>query len=352
MINLDEILKSREFTISGPPPAENTVFRIDFESIGSLGDYVMITGRPKAGKTKFLSGAMAAAISGTEVFGMSIRLPEGKKQVAHFDTEQGKRSHYNCLDLMIKLLNIPSLPDHFKSYHLRQDNGGDIIKVVDHYLKTHPQTGCIFIDGLLDLISSFNDETTSKGVVNWLKKITELYNVLLVAVIHRSLTVNKSIGHLGSSADRAAQSVLTVEKNTDTFQYVLKPELLRDAASFDPVAIYYNKSISMWEKTPYIDTGKQAVTPYQKPDMTPVINKRKTLDDYTHAAHAASVPLVFEGTNLLTDLQLNERIGKVYEFSRGYSIRCKKILASERLIWQVPEGWTNNPQAKLFTIAD
>lgn len=349
--DINQLLELREFSVNGPPPPEDIVFRVEFQTIGSLGDYVMITGRPKAGKTKFLSGAMAAAVSKQEVFGMRIKLPENKCRVAHFDTEQGRRSHYNCLTLMLKLMNISEMPDHFKSYHLRQDAGPSIIKIIDHYLDRFPDTGCIFVDGLLDLISSFNDETTSKSVVNWLKKITEVNNILLIAVLHRSMSVNKSIGHLGSSADRAAQSVLVVDKNKETRQYVLKSEYLRDGDDFTPVAIHYNKDISTWEQTAYIEESKEQGTRnkgYTLPDMTPNINTRKLLDDYTHSEHVARIPLVFSAGPILTDLQINEQIGKVYEFGRNYSVKCKKILESESLIWKVPTGWTNTNQAKLF----
>lgn len=341
--DIGKLLLDREFKAEGEPPPEEIVFRIEFQTIGSLGDYALITGRPKAGKTKYLAGAMAAAVSRKDTFGMKIRLPDNKRRVVHWDTEQGKRSHFNCLKLMLDLAGLPHTPDYFKSYHCRQDNAAQIIAMIDHYIRLYPDTGIMFLDGLLDLIDSFNDEKHSKFLVNWLKRITEANNLLIIAILHRSMSVDKSIGHLGSSADRAAQSVLIVEKNKETKQYILKAEYLRDGDDFTPVAIYYNKQMNLWEQTDYIDDA-----PDQQPSRS-VTMKRKAYE-FTTDEHTALCYSLFTSDPVQSYDALLQRIKEVYGVGRSWAVECVKILEKENLVWRVPEGFTNIRQGKIFKV--
>lgn len=242
---------------------------------------------------------------------------------------------------MLDLCGMAAAPEYFKSYHCRQDSAAQIIALIDHYLKIFPDTGIMFLDGLLDLIDSFNDEKHSKFLVNWLKRITEANNLLIIAILHRSMSVDKSIGHLGSSADRAAQSVLIVEKNRETKQYILKPEYLRDGDDFTPIAIYYNKQLSIWQQTDYIDTSEAP-----KP-QTANLNKRRPFE-YSHDEHAGQVYSLFSVDTILSYDNLLQRIREVYGVGKGWAIDCVKILEKDNLIWRVPEGFTNIRQGKIF----
>lgn len=338
-INIAELLKAREFDPRQEPPREEVVFRIDFQTIGSLGDYALLTGRPKAGKTKYLSGAIASALSREEIFGMHIKLPDGKRRVVHFDTEQGRRSHFNVLSLARQLMNADELPDYFKSYHCRQDGPAQIIAMVDYYLTQYPDTGLVFLDGLLDCIESFNDEKHSKALVNWLKKITEANNVLLIGVLHRSLSADKSIGHLGSSADRAAQSVLIVEKNKETRQYLLKAEYLRDADDFKPIAIYYNKQMSIWEQTDYIE---EAETPIRG-------GKSKARPgELDISEHQRNCREIFNRQIVQPYEMLIDNIVQVYATGKPWAKEAVQHLIREKVIFYSDEGYTMERQAKLF----
>lgn len=339
-----QLLNAREFHADQPPPPEQVIFRIEFQTIGSLGDYALLTGRPKAGKTKYLSGAMAAAISSQDVFGMSIKLPPGKTRVVHFDTEQGKRSHYNVLNLTQRLSNADKMPDHFKSYHCRQDSPRTIIAMIEYYLGQFPDTGLVVLDGLLDCIESFNDEKASKALVNWLKKITEANNTFLLGVLHRSMSADKSIGHLGSSADRAAQSVLIVEKNKDTKQYLLKAEYLRDADDFKPIAIIYNKQLNLWEQTDYIDDPQAAQGPKVKN-----MNKRRP-GEYELTEHIANTTRIFNSQKVQDYDSLLQRIREVYGVGRNWAIECVRELERLQQVFRTEDGFTNQQQGKMFKV--
>lgn len=341
--DIQKLLQSRRFDAAQEPPKEEIIFRIDFQTIGSLGDYCLLTGRPKAGKTKYLAGAMAAAISRKEVFGLRIKLPDNKRRVVHWDTEQGKRSHYNLLQLMGALADMPA-PDYFDSFHCRQDGAREIMMMIEYYLNTYPDTGILFIDGLLDLIANFNDVMDSKKLVDWLKRITESKNVHIIAIVHRSMSVDKSIGHLGSTLDRAAQSVLIVEKVKETKQYILRPEYLRDADDFTPRAIYYNKQLEIWEQTEYIDGNTAG--PAGGARITNAL-KRKP-QDYEISQHMAYVSQIFNSNEFKSYNDLRQDIRELYNVGRDWAGDCIKHLMSINLIWRTDNGYTNRNQTKLF----
>jgi len=336
--DLYKLLQATQFDATADPPKEQVVFRIQFKTIGSLGDFILFSGRPKSGKTKYLSGCMAAAISRSTVFDMQIRLPEEKRKVVHFDTEQGKYSHWKMMQLILQLANLQQWPDNFKSYRCRSVAPAQILALVECALQHDPNIGIVYLDGLLDTIESMNDEKHSSHIKRWLKRITEDYNVLLAGVIHRGFSNDKSIGQIGSEGERAAQTVLLIEKNKDTRQYIMRAEYMRDDDEFAPVAIWYNKQLSLWEQTDYIDDGQE---------KTPGSLKRKP-HEYDISEHSANTVRIFNSGKLQNYKQLCSRICEVYGVGGQFAKEVVKILEKENLIWRLEDGnFTNIRQAKL-----
>jgi len=191
-LEIKDLLFSRRFDAEQEPPKEEIIFRIDFQTIGSLGEYSLITGRPKAGKSKYLAGAIASAISREQVFGMTFKLPDHKRRVVHFDTEQGKRSHYNLLRLVCALAKMP-MPENFDSFHCRQDNATNIMLMIDYYLKTNTESEMTeLLSGLpsevaIDIIGEIPD--VSGYHVN-VRVMTELEDWQEAGLEAHSVTVN------------------------------------------------------------------------------------------------------------------------------------------------------------------
>lgn len=336
-----QLLKQVQFDPTHPAPVEQVVFRIDFKTIGSLGDFILFSGRPKSGKTKFLSGSIAAAISRLEVFGMNIKLPEHKKKVAHFDTEQGKYSHFKMMQLIAQLAGLEGLPEHFNSYRCRTIAPAQILAITEAYLQMTPDCGIVYLDGLLDVVDSMNDEKHSSYIKNWLKRITEQYNVLLAGVIHRGFSSDKSIGQIGSAGERAAQSVLLIEKNKETKQYILRGEYMRDDDDFEPIAIMYNKQLNLWQQCDYIADDQQP--------GRPVSLKRKPYE-YDISEHTANVVRIFNSQSLHSYKSLIQRIVEVYGVGQQWAKSCVPILESNQLIFSTPDGFTNIRQGRLLKI--
>lgn len=333
-----ELLQARRYNPDTPPPPEQVVFRIDFQNIGSLGNFITITGLPKAGKSKFISGIIAAAIKKVDIFRLTMKLPDGKDRIGHFDTEQSLHDYYRQIEL-IKELSHETTLKKFDSFNTREDGPRENMQMIEFYLSANPDCGLLIIDGLLDLLLSFNDEGTSKEVINFLKRWTKEYNVLLISILHRSKTGGSSMGHLGSAADRAAQSILIVEKDKENNCYVLRPEYLRSADDFSPVAIHYNKSLEQWEETEYHEATQEG-------------GSKKALKamphEYTEDAHRDEIRRIFARAPYQKYDQLLQNIIEIYAVSREWARLAIKHFIKEGWIFYTTDGYTNESQAKLF----
>lgn len=340
---LRKLLLELEFDPAAPAPVEQVVFRIQFKTIGSMGDFMIFSGRQKAGKSKYVSGAIAAGISRQDVFSMSIRLPEHRNKIAHFDTEQGKTDHFRMMQLIKDLSGLDELPARFKSYRCRSLEGRHILSLVETYLQLNQDCGMVFLDGLLDTIASMNDEKHSSFLKDWLKRITEQYNILLAGVIHRGFAADKSIGQIGSATDRAAQSVLKIEKNKETKQYVMTSEYLRSADDIDPIAVMYNQQMQTWEETMYID------------EATAGPNKARNDKRRPHQLDISELVTlnvrIFNTQTVLTYKQLVEFIKQETGAGQQWAKECIPVLLRENLMWRVgTDEFTNIRQGKLLKV--
>lgn len=335
--NYTELLQQRRYDPNKQPPKEQVVFLIDSKNIGTLQNFVTITGMQKSGKTTFMSAMLAAAITGEEKIRIRIKLPAEKYKVSYWDTEQGDYDFYKTIDRVKSFCNTDELPAHFDSYNVREDDPADILPLIDEYLKNSPRCGLLVIDGILDLINSFNDEAESKRLVNFLKKITKKGDLLCICTLHKGKTTSNTLGHLGSMADRAAQSVLQVEKNKDKGTFILKADYLRSADDIDPIEIHFNKNNNTWEETFYNPEQDAKVKPLQ---LRP--------QDFSRDQHTMCLIRVFSLQEFYSYKDLVQNIKEEYGYGDNWAKDCIKYLKTEGMLFKTIEGYTNRQQQKLF----
>jgi hypothetical protein len=233
-----EKLIKRKYKRNFNPPQEDILFSIQEKTIGCTQSFVCFQGLPKQGKSLFITSAIASAFTTWDIFGMKLNFPANRKRLCYIDTESSEYDFYKVLARIEKQILSP-LPETFDSFLFREDAPKDIMDMVDEYLVTNNDCSILVIDGILDLISDFNSVTESFMLVQWLKKITKIHNLLVLIVLHQSKRDKLSLGHIGSFLDRKSQSVLSVEKNAETKTIDLAPIFLRSADSFNPVSIQY-----------------------------------------------------------------------------------------------------------------
>ena len=241
LIDYNKLLLQREFNKDIVPSAEVVCLKIEDKIIGTIGNYVVYSGLPKTGKSFFIAATIASSFLHPDQtnFGIKLTTFPGRPKIAYFDTESSQYDNYQQIQKICKLGLKTTLPENIKAYNTREDNPEDILKLIETFLDSAPECSILFIDGLLDLCYNYNDETETRKLTNWLKKITKIYNILVITVLHTSKGSFETLGHLGSNTDRWAQSTLTVEKDKQTKQMILKPKFLRSSDDFDPIAINY-----------------------------------------------------------------------------------------------------------------
>jgi hypothetical protein len=258
-LTITELLAKRQYNPDYIPNKEDIVFTIGSKHTGSLSNFITLSGLPKAGKSTFVSAIVASAFVPYEVFSMKIHLPKDRKKICYFDTESSDYDFYRQINKIKGFAELSALPDWFNAYQVREDASSQIRKMIEAYLSENPDCSVIIIDGLLDLLVNYNDERESSLLTKWLKKITKVYNVLLITVLHQSKSNLSTTGHIGSASDRFAQSTLDIVKEKEKNCYVLTSRFMRSDMDFEPITLMnFNGVFQQVETEIKKETGKKA----------------------------------------------------------------------------------------------
>ena len=248
--NLSERLFSADY-IPSPDPQ---IITIKDKLIATTCNYVVYSGLPKTGKSTFISGLIASAFLPYPIFSQKIYLPENRKKIALFDTEMSFYDLHKSRQRISKFADrsIEGLSERLDIFSLREDPPHIIRDFIENYLKLTPICSVLIIDGFLDLCMNYNDEIETRAVTNWLKRLTKIYDICIVGVLHLSKNGGETLGHLGSNTDRWAQSTITIKRDKTNNQLIMEPKFLRSSDDFEPVAITWDQQLNKWNESEYI----------------------------------------------------------------------------------------------------
>lgn len=215
MQNTLEQLNLRRAKENYQPPQENSILTIQGQSIGNTQSFVCFQGLPKAGKSLFVTTTIASAFHTEGLFGIKLEPIDNRPKIAFFDTESSETDFYKIINRINYQIGTQSLPINIDMFLCREDPHSEIIKMINVYLQNNADCSVLIIDGIADLLQNFNDVVESNALIQWLKQITKIYNLLVICVLHLTKKDKMSLGHLGSFMDRKAQSVLICEKKDD-----------------------------------------------------------------------------------------------------------------------------------------
>ena len=247
---IEQQLQDRSYKRGFVPKEQQNVFTIGGSIIGSLQNFIVFSGLPKAGKSTFLHGAIASNYIPAGLFSMNMNLPIDRKGICYIDTESGEYDFYSNIMRIRNMSTRIVLPDDFYSYRFRDCNPVEILYYIEYLLTNNQNISVMVVDGLLDLLLNYNDEVESRKLINWLKKITTQHNILLIGVVHTGKKDGLTLGHFGSMVDRYCQSVLMIEKDSKNDLFELKPKLLRSSGDFEPIKIKYVAGQYEWVNQP------------------------------------------------------------------------------------------------------
>jgi hypothetical protein len=298
------------------PPQEQILFTIQGQNIGSIQNYCIISGLPKSGKSTFTTSIVASAFHTYDIFDMKLQTLPKRPKILYIDTESSEFDFYKHMARIKNVGNIDELPSFFDSFCLRKESPETIKLMIKAYLENTPECSIIILDGLLDIVMNYNDEVECRKVVNWIKEITTVNNLLLIGILHTGKNEGKTLGHLGSNTDRWAQSTLSVRKE-ENGTFVLEPKFLRSAGGFKAIQIEYS-----------IDENK-----FIQINSIPVNEvKIKHFSNYTDQEHNNILNSIFEKQKFIKyDILVNE-ISKIEKRGVNFSKSYIKYFKDKNLI--------------------
>ena len=227
----EEYVKPYIVDMSRDLPEEQPIISIDGCCICSRGNISAICGEAKSKKT-FLASALVASAMAIPLDKLNNFKNVDKDMninVLWVDTEQGERHVRRVIDRISEmtgakmggLLSEPRL----MTLSLRELSPMDRYKVMMEAVKRYP-FDLIVIDGIADLQNNTNDLEESDALVGMLMALSTKTNTHILCVLHTNPGSDKARGHLGSSLQRKAETVIFVHRNGECS--VVEPQFCRN----------------------------------------------------------------------------------------------------------------------------
>ena len=208
-----------DFTEAYTPP-RYTLERngVPFANIGELH---VVSGKAGHGKTNLMSQFMATLLCGQ--LG-NTKHRDGVKEavILYIDTEQGKDDTIAIKNRVCSLAGMPydQPMQRFRILRLRDteeavERWRKILKAVWLVTRDMGQDQCLhlFLDGLLDIVEDYNDQTECQPIIRKCMMLATHYDTSMWLVLHENPMVDKLVGTLGSITQRKVSEIFTVRKH-------------------------------------------------------------------------------------------------------------------------------------------
>lgn len=337
---IEKILQESQYDPNKQPTIEQVIFTIQNQNIGSLQNFITLTGLPKAGKSRFISAIISSGLTGAEIFTMKLRLNEKHYKILHFDTEQSEYDYYKMINQIKDMAKIDKLPNYFYSWSLREHEPKTLILAMEFLIKHMSEIGIVILDGILDFLYSYNDEAESKALINLLKRWSKHGNCLFICILHLGKTTGSTVGHFGAMADRAAQTVIEVKRHDidklTTYTLIPKSARSADPSIMQPVEIYWNIQERQWQEAGHLNG---LIKPKDK--IRP--------EDLHRDQHVAALRRIFDARGM--ELKYNTLVSEIhqaYNQPLRWSKECVSyMLTNQYLVKNTGGLYTIFKQAKL-----
>ncbi len=222
-----EGLTKREFDSKRKVQKPTPIFTLAKTTISTPGNLTTIYAPPKAGKSAFIGGMIAAAMttptSGHDTFGIEGPNYAGHA-LLHFDTEQSLYDWQQLVTSAMRRVGLTEEPKWMRSFHLvgmpARDCRAFIEQKVRWARKTFGGIHSIIIDGIADLVIDPNSPDECFPLITRLHGLAEENHTAVISILHMNPSSDqqanqKGRGHLGSQLERKSESNLTMEKDGD-----------------------------------------------------------------------------------------------------------------------------------------
>lgn len=278
------LLKSCEMDYNNPPQNSKTVVSVNNVPLGTYDNLLCVTGGEGTGKSNFVSAIIAGTLietadqQGIDTLGLDITPNFKHKSILHYDTEQSEFQLYKNLSKTLKRSGISYMPKTYHAFYLASLSRKERLQIIkdsmDLYYHRHGGIHLVVIDGIADLIRSANDEAESIALVDELYRLAGIYNTCIICVLHFVPNGIKLRGHIGSELQRKAAAIISIEKDDNPVNSVVKAIKVRDGSPLDVPLLLFT-----WdkEKDMHVYAGEKPVEDKEKRKRNDLINVAKDI---------------------------------------------------------------------------
>lgn len=317
------LMKSCEMDYNNPPEASKTVVSVNDVPLGTYDNLLCITGGEGTGKSNFVSAIIAGTLkedsSNGEIdtLGLDVSPNYKHKSILHYDTEQSEYQLYKNICKTLKRAGISQVSEIYHTFYLASLSRKERLQLIKDSMDLyyHKQGGIhlVIIDGIADLIRSANDETESIAIVDELYRLAGIYNTCIICVLHFVPNGIKLRGHIGSELQRKAAAIISIEKDTNPANSVVKAIKVRDGSPLDVPLLLFT-----WDKVKdmHVYAGEKSNEEKEK-------RKKVELSDVAKEIFKTRIKVNYsELVQLLMDaFDVRERTAKSYiKYMREYEI--------------------------------
>jgi len=202
-IDFDKYLIDLTEDVPEPPP----LVSISEIPIFTRGNVSSITGKAKSRKT-FLNTLLSQRF-------LSMN---DKCKIIIFDTEMAKFHTQKTVRRIHRLMDWDERTneyDRLKVFHLRELSTKERLEFIQKAIPLFTPD-LVFIDGVKDICSDFNNLSESGDLVNILMRLSSVHNCHICSIIHLNKVDNNARGHLGTELMNKSETVINVTADGDT----------------------------------------------------------------------------------------------------------------------------------------
>ena len=180
----------------------------------TAGNFSLIYGKKKAGKTFLLGGVIASTINNsTQLKTIKGCLPKDKNIILYFDTEQSQYHASRSVKRICSLISNPN-PNNMSAYNLRALTPKKRLEFIETVITMTPNVGIVAIDGIRDLLTTgINDEQAATELTSLFLKWSYDLNLHIVLLLHQNKGDEHARGHIGSEVVNKAETTISVTKD-------------------------------------------------------------------------------------------------------------------------------------------
>lgn len=292
------------------------IITIGGRTVATQGNFITISGLPKSFKTSWVFYMIASGLLNKSIFEMEVKIAP-TDEIILVDTEQSVDDFSRQVKILKYSLKSKNLPANFNAYLFRKYEPEQIIPSILELMQTK-RPKIVILDNITELVNNPNDIPESKKFVQFLKRISDEFQCVIICILHLSKSNLSTLGNLGSYADRAAQTTLKASMDKETQISTLEAVFMRSDRYFEPISIQYSEDEKTFIQTENIERKKTS--------------RKFDLAEITPEVHKTRVNLIFEKRKDISYNELTEEVKNYYGIGTNISKKIISLLLELKLV--------------------